>query len=263
MLEVKDTTFGFENKKLLNNINLKIPEGTIFSFVGPNGAGKTTLLKLIAGIYRPWEGEILWNGKSLNLLSTRNRARFISYVPQNINPALPFLVEDVICMGRYPHSSPLGGISKNKELFDKTVMYLGIEAILKKPFSSLSGGEQRMVLIARALLQDTPVILLDETGTFLDLKHINLLLNLILNLKEQGKTMVMVTHDLNTASLYSDAVAIMYKGEIKRSGNPEDILTYKNIQEYFGVEVYYTLYPGTKKPVISLLRYPIPVEEEK
>ena len=140
---------------------------------------------------------------------------------------------------------------------------MGIEDILKKPFNSLSGGEQRMVLIARALLQDTPVILLDETGTFLDLKHVNLLLNLILRLKEMGKTIIMVTHDLNIASLYSDKVAIMYRGEIKRSGKPEDVLTYKNILKYFGIEVYYTLYPGTKKPVISLLRYPIPVEEER
>ncbi len=256
MLSVKSLSVGYNKKKVLDKISTTFKEGEITAIIGPNGSGKTTLIKTIAGLL-PYSGSIKLNEKELKNMGHRERAKQISYVPQTFNSLLNFTVFEMISMGRYPYSH-IGQKITEREIIIKAAEEMEITNILNKPFSHLSGGEQRLVIVTRALAQETNVILLDEPGSFLDLPHSYKLLKLILQLKERGKTVILVTHDLNIASLYSDKVIILKNGNIVKEGAPEEILTFRHILDIFEVEVYYTLYPGTNKPVIAPLRFPIP-----
>jgi len=258
LLEVRELHFWYGRKVVLRSINLYFEENTITSIIGPNGSGKTTLIKILAGILSPAKGRIIFKDMILEKIPRKERARYISYVPQKFTTEVPYTVREILMMGRYPYENFLLTSSESFRKIEEVASKLGIEKLLERPFAQLSGGEQRMVVIARALVQDTPVIVLDEPSSFLDITHKHIFLDLLLTMKNEGKTVIMVTHDLNTASLYSDQVTILKDGTIFRTGTPEDVLTFKNIFEAFNTEVYYTLYPGTRKPVIAPMRFPIP-----
>ncbi len=257
MLEVRDLSSGYGDRAIIRDISADFPSRHITSIIGPNGAGKTTFIKTLAGLLK-YEGSLrIEDHGELKELSIRERAKLIAYVPQTFNTQLNFTAGEMIAMGRYPHEGP-GRTVVHNDRIEAVAERIGIKHILNKPFSRLSGGEQRLVIVARALAQETPIILFDEPGSFLDLTHSYTFLRLLLLLKEEGKTIVMVTHDLNVASLYSDRILILKEGRIAIEGPPEETLTYRNIMDIFGVEVYYTLYPGTTRPIVAPLRFPIP-----
>ncbi len=225
MLEIKGLEFGYKNKKIFFDLNFSLKSSGLFCVAGPNGAGKSTLLKLIIGYLRPQKGQILYNGKNLLWLSPASRAKIASFVPQKTNLVFDLSTCEFILSGCNPYLLPTDGYSdKDIEICHNIAQKLGIENLLQQDFCTLSAGEAQKAQIARVLIQNTPVLLLDETLAHLDLKHQLETLKLLKNLAKT-KIVVLVSHNLNLALEYSNEIIFLKSGKILRQGDPSQITT--------------------------------------
>jgi iron complex transport system ATP-binding protein len=207
--------------------------------LGPNGAGKTTLLKCLLRKEKPQKGDIQLWGKSLDEYKQEELARLISYVPQEAEMPFSYKVFEVVMMGRYPHSSPLS-IEGDKEirLIHELLEKTGMDKFADRSFNELSSGEKQCVLLVRAMVQEAPLMLLDEPTSNLDIKHTTMLLQLIVNRqKETGQTLLFVTHDLNLASSLVDRLILIKNGMLLIHGTPADLLSKENIRELYDTEI--------------------------
>ncbi len=238
MLVARDIWFRYRDKEVLKGVSLEHSCG-IGCLLGPNGAGKTTLLRVITGVLQPQRGVVELNGTRITELGFIERAKLISYVPQEFTVKFPYNVIDIVLMGRNPYINPLRGPDKHdEEKAWKALETLGIEALAYKPFTYLSGGEKRLVLIARALAQESKLMLLDEPTSFLDFKNKHRILKLIRKIaRESGKTVLITLHDPNLAYMYCDKVFLMKEGRIYYSGIPKDTITAENISKIYGIPV--------------------------
>jgi len=235
-LSLKDLSFGYTSTKILNNMTLDVGDGQIVSIVGPNGSGKSTLIKCIDRILTPSSGSILVDRQDVTKMGRMELARTLAYVPQNSLRVFPNSVFDVVLMGRRPH---LGwrGDSYDEEKVWEVLQLLGIEDLALTPFNEISGGQQQKVLIARALAQDTGVILLDEPTSNLDIWHQIDVMEIIKSLMhKQGLTAIIAIHDLNIAARYSDSIVMMKKGKIVAAGKPDIVLNGDNLSAIYGIE---------------------------
>jgi len=242
MIEAKSVTFGYNSKRVLNDIDLEIREGEIVFLLGPNGSGKTTLLKCIAGILKP-EGAVFVDGKSLTSVSKRELAKILGYVPQR-GEASFLTVFDTILLGRRPH---IGWEAKEEDykIVEEIVRLFGLEDLASRKLNELSGGELQLVLIARAFAQQPKYILLDEPTNNLDLKNQIKVMKLVKKIvREKGISAVISTHDLNIATSFADKVILMKNGRILACGGVE-IISEKNIKEVYGVDVKVVKIDGT------------------
>ncbi len=229
MLQVNNLTY----RKIIKKISFKIEKKSCVSVIGKNGSGKSTLLKCIAGIFRDYEGKIEIDGKDLKTLSMREIASLVSYVPQLIEKRIELKVREFLELSLFPYSVKL----KNEEIKEKVVAtadMLGIEGLLERRVCNLSGGEVQKVLISGAVLQGADFILLDEPTSHLDIFRKKEILDFVLNLKEQGKTLVFVSHNLEEIRELSDRVLVLSEGEIVREIEKTDIdiLFEKAFQEF-------------------------------
>ncbi len=238
MLEIKNLWFGYGRDFVLKGINIELHEG-IGCLLGPNGAGKTTLLKCVCGVLRPAYGEVVLDGRNVLVLSYVDRAKLISYVPQELSLRFPYTVLTVVLMGRTPHIDILiGPREEDEKVVLESLELLGIKHLAHRPFTSLSGGEKRLVLIARALAQESRVLLLDEPTSFLDFRNIHLVLSIVKEtVRRTGRTALMTLHDPNIACMYCDEVFIMKDGRILDSGSPHDVVTENVISRVYGISV--------------------------
>lgn len=227
-----------DDRALLHDIDLTVTVGEWISIIGPNGAGKSTLLRSIAGV-QAHAGEIDVVGQSSAQLSTRERAKLLAWVPQT--PVIPagMRVLDYVLLGRTPHLSPLGGESTaDVELARAMLEQLDITDFGARFVSTLSGGERQRVLLARALCQQTPLVLLDEPTTALDIGHQQDVLELLEAIRSDGgRTLVTTMHDLTLAGQYADRLVLLDGGEIVAEGSAADVLTEDNIKRHYGAEV--------------------------
>jgi iron complex transport system ATP-binding protein len=235
-ITIKDLSFSYGSRKILENLNLVVGDSEVLSLVGPNGSGKTTMIKCIDRILKP-KGSILLNGgRDLQSLSRQEVAKYIGYVPQSTTSVLTTTVFDTILMGRKPHM----GWRVAEEDIDKVVdimKLLHVEEFALKDFSELSGGQKQRVLIARALAQEPEVLLLDEPTSNLDVKHQLEALDTVRSIvKKTEISAVMAIHDLNLAARYSDRLVMLKKGVVHAVGDPLSLLTRENIRAIFGVE---------------------------
>ncbi len=235
-ITIKDLSFSYGSRKILENLSLVVGDSEVLSLVGPNGSGKTTMIKCIDRILKP-KGSILLNGgRDLQSLSRQEVARYIGYVPQSTTSVLTTTVFDTILMGRKPHM----GWRVAEEDIDKVVdimKLLSVEEFALKDFSELSGGQKQRVLIARALAQEPQVLLLDEPTSNLDVKHQLEALDTVRSIvKKTEISAVMAIHDLNLAARYSDRLVMLKKGVVHAVGDPSTLLTRENIRAIFGVE---------------------------
>jgi iron complex transport system ATP-binding protein len=235
-ITIKDLSFSYGSRKILENLNLVVGDSVVLSLVGPNGSGKTTMIKCIDRILKP-KGSILLNGgRDLQSLSRQEVAKYIGYVPQSTTSVLTTTVFDTILMGRKPHM----GWRVAEEDIDKVVdimKLLHVEEFALKDFSELSGGQKQRVLIARALAQEPEVLLLDEPTSNLDVKHQLEALDTVRSIvKKTEISAVMAIHDLNLAARYSDRLVMLKKGVVHAVGDPLSLLTRENIRAIFGVE---------------------------
>ncbi len=252
MLEVQSLTVGYANYEVLRDVSISIDSGEILAVVGPNGVGKSTLIRAVSGINLIRSGRVLVDGQDVTRLSAQQRARFMAVVPQARELPAAFTVYQTVLLGRTPYLSWLGKAGMR----DHAVVGLSLErtdlaGMAERRIGELSGGEQQRVLLARALAQDTPILLLDEPTTHLDLQHQSNLLNLVrLLVQEKNLCVLMVLHDLNLAGLYADRVALMANGGVFAMGEPAKVLTAQNLSTVYRVPVDVIPHPEYGTPLV-------------
>ncbi|MCW4033917.1 MAG: ABC transporter ATP-binding protein [Candidatus Bathyarchaeota archaeon] len=238
-LSVNKLNFSYENGFSLKDISFSVGKGQLCAVLGPNASGKTTLIKCIANVLQISSGAIRFDEKDMSLLKQNEISKTMAYVPQVHEASFPYSVTDMVLMGRNPY---IGYFSMPKsEDLQKSVDALAalkIEQIKNKAYTQISSGQQKLVLIARALAQETPIILLDEPTAHLDFRNKLLVLKNIKNLvKTKQVTVLMSLHDPNEVSLVADQTLIMNGGEIVSNGRTGDVLTVDVIKEIYGVDV--------------------------
>lgn len=253
ILTIQNLSCGYP-KFQLSDINFEIPRGSFAGIIGPNGSGKTTLFRAITGILPLKSGQILLSGKNLKAFSLRQRAQNIAIVSQFIE-AGDMSVEDYVLMGRIPYHSRFNFFETNED-FEIARKYMELTDTWRfkdQLMSELSGGEQQLAGIARALTQQPELLLLDEPTSHLDITHQVQVLNVLQQLnQETGLSVLMVIHDLNLASEYCDRLILVNQGRIHTQGIPEDVLTFQHIEDVYQTVVVTQNNPLSGKPAIFL-----------
>jgi iron complex transport system ATP-binding protein len=235
ILNVQGVCFSYNNIPILKDISFKIDKAEILGIVGPNGSGKSTLLKNLDGILKPKDGVIYIENQDKKDMRRREIAKRIAYVPQREENLFPTTVFETVLMGRKPHITWME--SKNdKMIVAETLERLGMGEFALRDINQLSGGERQKVYIARAIVQKPKILLLDEPTANLDLKHQIEVLDLLLETKKEGVTIIIAIHDLNLALKYCDKLIILDKGKIFAYGGKE-VLSRENIETVYGVKV--------------------------
>jgi iron complex transport system ATP-binding protein len=243
MLSVRDLHVSYGDVPVLRGVNLDVRAGEVVALVGPNGCGKTTLIRAITRVL-PWAaGEVVAGEAPLRGMSARDLARLIAVVPQNPQLPLGYTALEVVLMGRTPH---LGFFDQEGPAdFRRAEVALetaGVSHLAQRPVDELSGGERQSVVLARALAQDAPILLLDEPTANLDIGHQIAVASLVRRLAASGLTVLAAIHDLTLASLYSDRVVLMAGGRVLTEGPPSEVLTGPLIRTAYGADV--TVLPG-------------------
>ncbi|MFA0740058.1 MAG: hypothetical protein DFNUSKGM_000155 [Candidatus Fervidibacter sacchari] len=260
LLSVHGLTVSYAAHTVLRDVSFEVARGDLVVVLGPNGAGKTTLLRTIAKVVSPKVGTVLLDGHDIAKLPVRQLMKTLSVVPQSEGSVFSFTVQDIVAMGRTPHLSPLAPLSqKDWQIIREAMEATDVWELKDRLFTELSGGEQRRVLIAKALAQEPQLLLLDEPTANLDLHYQLEVVELIQRLnRERGITVLAVLHDLNLAAMMGQRFILMHRGRIYAVGNADEVLTPQNIQQVYGVPVVVTRHPLNGKPIILLAERRIP-----
>lgn len=237
-LEAHDLGFGYPRHRVGRNVSLSLGAGEILCLLGPNGCGKTTLFKTLLGLLPLQAGRIEIGGDDLHALSNRERARRIAYVPQAQVAVFPFTVLDVVLMGRTARIGPFATPgAQDREIALRALQTLGIGNLAEAEYTRISGGQRQLTLIARALAQDTPLLVMDEPTASLDFGNQALVLRHVRALAQQGLGIVLSTHDPDHALACATRVAVLYDGGILAQGEPRETLTGALMGQVYGVPV--------------------------
>jgi iron complex transport system ATP-binding protein len=235
----------------LADVTLAVRAREVLAIIGPNGSGKSTLLRLGAGILRAGSGRVTLDGQAVAALSRRQIARRLGYLPQNVTSGFDYRVEEVVAMGRFPHATGAGFLSRaDVAVVERCLAATEIEGYRERRLSRLSGGERQRALLASVLAQEPAVLLLDEPTNALDLHHQVRFFGLLRHLAADGMAVAVVTHDVNLASLYSDRVALLRGGRLVEEGTPEAVLRADVLQATYGDEVLLETHPATGRPIV-------------
>lgn len=234
-IDLKNLSFNYNGKSVLESINQYIPSGDFVAIVGPNGSGKSTLLRCMDGILKPKQGSIHFNELSINDLSANERAKLLGYVPQQTTSTPPASVYDTVLLGRKPHIGWKAS-QKDHEITNEIIYKLDIQDIALRDINKLSGGQRQRVFIARALAQQPYILLLDEPTANLDIKHQLEVLSLLRSIAEQDITVIIAIHDLNLAMQYCRHFIMLKNGQIFASGT-KNILTKENIEQLYEIHI--------------------------
>jgi iron complex transport system ATP-binding protein len=238
-LEARDIHFGYEPQRpVLQGVSLEVPAGRVTGLFGPNGSGKSTLLRCLNGSLRPHSGRVLAEGQEVLALGARERARLMAVVSQDTPRALPFTALEVVLLGRYPHGETWREDSAEEVAFARGCLArVDAGGLADRPFEELSGGERQRVIVARALAQESPIMLWDEAVSHLDIRHQLELYRLAQALAGAGRTVVMVCHDLLLAPMFADQAVLLRAGRVAAAGTPEEVLAPRNLEAVFGVRL--------------------------
>lgn len=255
MLEAQALDISYDQKKILDNFSLTVNKGEIVSIIGPNGSGKSTALKAMSRLIPIQKGIVLLDGKELQSLKTKSISKMMSVLFQSNEPPSDLTVEELVKYGRTPHKKWYERTTDEDEsIVEWAIEKTGLTSLKNRLVSSLSGGEAQRSWIAMSLAQRPKILLLDEPTTYLDIAHQLQLLELIHTVnRELGMTIVMVLHDLNQASAYSDKVCVISKGIAVKYGTPEEVMTKEMIRNVYGVECEIDSHFQHRKPRIHLL----------
>ncbi|WP_120003902.1 ABC transporter ATP-binding protein [Nesterenkonia muleiensis] len=257
-LAAQGLTAGYDQRTVLSELNLRIPDGSFTVIIGPNACGKSTLLRSLARLIRPSAGEVLLDGSAITSLPTKQLARAVGLLPQSSVAPEGITVTDLVSRGRHPHQSLLKRWGREDEAAVRQALEVtGTAELATRSVDELSGGQRQRTWIAMALAQQTPILLLDEPTTYLDIAHQIEVLELCTQLQRQGRTLVAVLHDLNQALRYATHLVAMRSGEIIAQGTPEQIGTAELVQEVFGVAARVIDDPETGRPLV-IPRAPAP-----
>jgi iron complex transport system ATP-binding protein len=256
-LAAEGLTLGYDGRMVVNGLDLTIPEGRVTVVVGPNACGKSTLLRGLARLLKPSAGCVLLDGYDIHRLPTRHVATQLGILPQQPIAPEGITVADLVTRGRHPHQRWFRQFSRDDETAVADALFAtGISDLADRSVDELSGGQRQRVWIALALAQGTPLMLLDEPTTFLDLAHQIEVLDLLAELNEtEGRTIVLVLHDLNLACRYADHLIAMHGGAVAAEGGPGDVITAALVQTVFGLDAQVIDDPLTGTPLVV----PVPV----
>ncbi|MBS4538940.1 ABC transporter ATP-binding protein [Clostridium sp. D2Q-11] len=237
-LKAKDLTLSYGSKKVINSIDLDIPEGEISIFIGSNGCGKSTLLRSFARLMKPREGNIVLDGTKITKWPTKKIAKRLSILPQGPITPEGITVEELVKQGRYPYQNWMHKFNdEDNRMVKQALKDTQIEELADRPVDSLSGGQRQRAWIAMVLAQGTDMILLDEPTTYLDMTHQIEILDLLYKLnRKQKRTIVIVLHDLNLTCRYADHIIAVKDGKIYNQGSPKKIINKELVKEVFGME---------------------------
>ena len=251
MLRIQNLSASYNSRQILHDVSLDVQSGEVLALIGPNGAGKSTLIRAASGVI-PYTGQVRTNGDDFASLSAMERAKYIATVPQAVSMPPAYTVWETVLLGRTPYLGFLGQVSE----MDKEKARQALDRVSALPFidrrvGELSGGEQQRVLLARALCQSTPILLLDEPTAHLDLQYQVGLLELVRDLAHNDDLAVLVAlHDLNLAAHYADRIALMVAGNIKAVGKPKDVLRPELIAEAYCLPVQVVKHPFLDVPLV-------------
>jgi iron complex transport system ATP-binding protein len=251
MLKIQNLSVSYGLRRVLHDVSLDVGSGEVLALIGPNGAGKSTLVRAASGVI-PYTGHVRTNGDDFASLSTIQRARYIATVPQAVSLPPAYTVWETVLFGRTPHLGFLGQPSpKDEEIARQALARVSALPFAERRVGELSGGEQQRVLLARALCQATPILLLDEPTAHLDLQYQVGLLELVTGLAHRDNLAVLIAlHDLNLAAHYADRIALMVAGKIKAIGSAEDVLQPELIQEAYCLPVQVVKHPFLDIPLV-------------
>lgn len=260
MITLNNIAFSYNDKPVIDGLSLEVRRGEWLGLVGPNGAGKTTLLNLMSGALvssgqKPVASSqeissIKINGRGVSTYPRKELAKIMAVVPQSSPFAFSFSALEVVLMGRYPYLKRFGfeteaDIKIAREAMEKTDTW----QFRDRPIDQLSGGERQRVIIARALAEEPEILLLDEPTTFLDIKHQSDIMQILTDLnKNTDLTIISAIHDINLAITYCSKIALLHIGKVHKIGTPEEVITYANLKEVFGAEVYVGINELSNKP---------------
>ncbi|MEN8651485.1 ABC transporter ATP-binding protein [Streptomyces sp. 21So2-11] len=250
-LAARGITVGYGGRPVIDDLDVAIPPGVITTIIGPNGCGKSTLLRTLTRLLKPTSGTVVLDGEDIVKLKTRDVAKKLGLLPQA--PVAPegLTVADLVARGRHPHQSWLRQWSSDDAgVVERALAMTGVSDLADRPVDSLSGGQRQRVWISMTLAQGTDLLLLDEPTTYLDLAHAIDVLDLVDDLHESGCTVVMVLHDLNLATRYSDNLIVMRAGSILAQGHPRDVITAELLHEAFGLNARVIDDPVGDRPLI-------------
>ena len=237
-IEVKNLSFSYGDRPVLHDISFSVEKGEFLSILGPNGVGKSTLFRCVLGLLSGYTGQVLVDGVDARSFSIQEAARHIAYIPQSSRSIFNYSVFDIVLMGRTSGLSTFRSPGKkDKELCRWAMEKVGITRLADRCFHRLSGGEQQLVLIARALVQKAPVLMLDEPTANLDFGNQLLVLEQARALAREGYTVIQTTHHPEQSYMFSDRILAIQKGRVLTEGNPKEVLTEDNIRALYGVDV--------------------------
>lgn len=254
MITVHNVNKTIEHNHVLQNITFNVNTGECLGIIGPNGSGKSTLLRLLTGIELLDSGTIAIDGKSIQQIPREELSKYMAVLPQEPLPSIPYRVEDVVMMGRYPHRKRFyTHTEEDYRVVDRIIEETGLENRRHRLLHQLSGGERQRVAIARTLAQQPTILLLDEPTTFLDIGYQIEILQLLKKWQmEHHLTMIVVLHDLNLAAQYCDRLLLLSNGRLVSEGTPEKVITSSQVDQVYGTTPIVIPHPISKVPQLLL-----------
>ena len=240
LIQVDNLTFKYSHNPVLSDVSFSIEAGSFLAITGPNGSGKSTLLNLISGKLKPSSGKITIEGNKANSYSVKSLAEKIAYVRQEFVPAFGFTVKETVLMARTMNYGKLGFESQqDRDIANKAMQDTDTYQFANRRLDQLSGGERQRVFIARALAQNTPILLLDEPTSFLDYKHQIGIYNLLKKMQtDNNKTIITISHDINMASQYCDCALLLTAANQYQFGKFQEVFTEENLKNTFDIDVF-------------------------
>jgi iron complex transport system ATP-binding protein len=235
VLLAEGLTWTVGESRIVDGVDLSVGPGELVGVIGPNGAGKTTLLRLLAGLLTPSSGRVWLKGRSVSGMDHRSRARWVSFMSQEVSQVYPFTVMEILLMGRYPH---LGRFQKetaeDRERARRMLSYVGLGSLEDRTFSGLSGGERQLVLFAKTLVQETDALLLDEPSSSLDIHHEDRIFSMAQELAREGRAVVASVHNLTVAAQYCTRLVMLQRGRVVSDGRPGEVLRSDLLDKVYG-----------------------------
>jgi iron complex transport system ATP-binding protein len=253
LIEARSLVFSAAEKRIIDGISISVKRGEFVGLVGPNGAGKSTLLRLLIGVLPPAAGEILLEGRRLQAIRLRERARKVSYLSQETTTVFPYPVLDILLMGRYPFLGRFRRESESDlEKARRALAYVGLAGFEERYFNELSGGERQLVLFAKILVQEAELLLLDEPTSNLDIKHQNLFFSMASELTREKKAVVAAVHNLDIASQYCSRLILVHRGRVAAEGRPEAVLRSDRLDAVYETRTVVTRNSSTGALVVNV-----------